>query len=64
MKKLTLWKLLLVLMALLVSVGSTIAYLTDSDGDVNVMTLGKVDITIHEYERDTDDNGDNNLDCK
>ena len=51
MKKLTLWKMLLVMLALVVSVGSTIAYLTDSDGDVNVMTLGRVEIDLIEQER-------------
>ena len=30
------------------SVGLTTAYLTDKDEDVNVMTLGNVDIAQHE----------------
>ena len=51
MKKLTTWKLLIVLLAMLVSVSGTIAYLTDSDGDVNVMTLGRVEIDLIEQER-------------
>ncbi|MBR6801103.1 MAG: hypothetical protein IKM61_05070 [Eubacteriaceae bacterium] len=34
-----------------VSVGATIAYLQDTDSDVNVMTLGNVYIEQHEYER-------------
>ena len=34
-----------------VSIGATLAYLTDTDEDVNVMTLGKVKIDQLEYER-------------
>ncbi len=49
--KRTLWKLLLICAAMFLSVGSTIAYLTDSDGDVNVMTLGRVEIDLIEQER-------------
>ena len=33
------------------AIGGTIAYLQDSDSDVNVMTLGNVSIAQHEYER-------------
>jgi len=44
--KRTILKLLAVCIALSVSIGSTIAYLTDSDGDVNVMTLGHVEINL------------------
>ncbi len=33
------------------AIGGTIAYLQDSDSDVNVMTLGNVKIEQHEYER-------------
>jgi len=33
------------------AVGGTLAYLQDSDSDVNVMTLGNVSIEQHEYER-------------
>ncbi len=49
--KRTILKLLAVCIALLVSVGSTIAYLTDTDADVNVMTLGRVEIDLIERER-------------
>lgn len=49
--KKTLWKLLLICAAMFLSVGSTIAYLTDSDADVNVMTLGRVEIDLIEQER-------------
>ena len=34
--------------------GGSLAYLQDSDSDVNVMTLGNVDITQHEYQRAVD----------
>ena len=33
------------------AIGGTIAYLQDTDSDVNVMTLGNVQIEQHEYER-------------
>ena len=33
------------------AVGGTVAYLTDTDSDVNVMTLGNVSIEQHEQER-------------
>ena len=38
-------------LSLALTIGSTIAYLSDSDMDVNVMTLGNVDIEQHEFER-------------
>lgn len=34
-----------------IAIGSTIAYLTSSDSDVNVMTLGNVSIIQHEMQR-------------
>ena len=34
-----------------ISIGATLAYLTDTDEDVNVMTLGKVKIDQLEFER-------------
>ncbi len=40
-----------------VSIGGTLAYLTSKDDDVNVMTLGKVEIKQHEYQRATNDDG-------
>lgn len=39
------------------AIGGTVAYLQDSDSDVNVMTLGNVSIEQHEYERAIDANG-------
>lgn len=50
MKKIVAWLLVLTLVAA-VSIGATLAYLTDADEDVNVMTLGKVKIEQLEYER-------------
>ena len=50
MKKVIAWLLVLALTAA-VSIGATLAYLTDTDEDVNVMTLGKVKIDQLEYER-------------
>lgn len=44
-------KLWILLLALFVSVGSSVAYLTATDADVNVMTLGDVKISLHEQER-------------
>ena len=40
------------------AIGGTVAYLTSKDSDVNVMTLGNVEIVQHEYEREVDANGD------
>ena len=50
MKKVLLAVLSMALVAA-VSIGATLAYLQDSDSDVNVMTLGNVKIEQNEYER-------------
>ena len=50
MKKVIAWLLVLIL-TVAVSIGATLAYLTDTDEDVNVMTLGQVKIDQLEYER-------------
>ena len=50
MKQVIAWLLVLALTAA-ISIGATLAYLTDTDEDVNVMTLGKVKIDQLEYER-------------
>lgn len=50
MKKVIAWLLVLALTAT-ISIGATLAYLTDTEEDVNVMTLGKVKIEQLEYER-------------
>ena len=42
---------------LLFGVASSIAYLTDTESDVNVMTVGNVKISQLEYERVVDENG-------
>ena len=54
MKKVIAWLLVLTLTAA-VSIGATLAYLTDTDEDVNVMTLGEVKIDQLEYERIDDE---------
>jgi predicted ribosomally synthesized peptide with SipW-like signal peptide len=54
MKKIIAW-LLVVALTAAISVGATLAYLTDTDEDVNVMTLGKVKIDQLEYERVDDE---------
>ena len=54
MKKIIAW-LLVVALTIAISVGATLAYLTDTDEDVNVMTLGKVKIDQLEYERVDDE---------
>lgn len=56
MKKIIALLLVIALTAAL-SVSLTMAYLQDSDDDVNVMTLGNVKIEQHEYERQVDADG-------
>ncbi len=51
MKKRTLMMALAIAAALLIATTGTLAYLTDTDSDVNVMTLGNVDIEQIELER-------------
>ncbi|MBQ8381718.1 MAG: hypothetical protein IJX47_00770 [Clostridia bacterium] len=53
-------KILVVLSLLLIAamaITGTVAYLTDEESDVNVMTVGNVSIKQHEYERAVDENG-------
>ena len=57
MKKIIAW-LLVVALTAAISIGATLAYLTDTDEDVNVMTLGKVKIDQLEYERVDDESKD------
>lgn len=58
MSKRTLTMIVTMLAALLIATTGTLAYLTDTDGAVNVMTIGNVDIEQLEYERVVDENGD------
>jgi len=51
MSKKTIALVLCMVLALTLGLGNTLAYLTDSDADVNVMTLGNVDIEQVELER-------------
>ncbi len=57
MKKSTLLMIVSVVLALTLSLGSTLAYLQDSDSDVNVMTLGNVYIEQLEFERELAEDG-------
>ncbi len=50
LKNVLLLGLSFVLVAVL-AIGGTVAYLTNTDDDVNVMTFGNVSIAQHEYER-------------
>ena len=52
--KRTKWLILCLVLCMAASLGGTIAYLTDTDGDVNVMTLGNVGINLIEEERNGD----------
>lgn len=54
MKKSTLLMIVSVVLALTLSLGGTLAYLQDSDSDVNVMTLGSVYIEQIEQEWNAD----------
>lgn len=59
MKKVIIWLLVLALTAA-ASIGATLAYLTDTDEDVNVMTIGKVKIDQLEFERIDTETADQN----
>lgn len=54
----TLLTILCLALVAVLSVAGTLAYLQDDDSDVNVMTLGNVEIEQLEYERVVDENGD------
>jgi len=45
---------LCIMLCLALTLGGTIAYLSNTDGDVNVMTLGQVKIDVEEFQRDGD----------
>lgn len=62
MKKSTLIMILSLVLAVALGVGGTLAYLTDEDGDINVMTVGHVTITQNEQERVEIGNPDAGLD--
>ena len=56
MSKRTLLLIISALVALVLTTTGTLAYLSDTDADVNVMTLGNVNITQNEQQRDADGN--------
>ena len=51
MSKRTLTLIVAMVAALLIATTGTLAYLTDTDGAVNVMTIGNVDIEQNEEQR-------------
>ena len=51
MKKSTLIMVLSLVLSLALAAGGTLAYLTDEDGDINVMTVGNVQIVQNEQQR-------------
>ena len=57
MMRIIAWLLVLAMTAA-ISIGATLAYLTDTDEDVNVMTIGNVKIDQLEYERIDDETVD------
>jgi len=63
MKKALAW-LLVIAMTAALAVGGTLAYLTDTDEDVNVMTLGQVKIDQLEYERVDVESADDKADVQ
>ena len=48
---------MVVALSVTAGVAGTMAYLQDDDSDVNVMTLGNVSITQHEYQRAVNEDG-------
>lgn len=58
MKKSTLIMMVSIVLAVALGIGGTLAYLTDTDADVNTMVLGNVQIVQNEQERVKDENGD------
>ena len=57
MKKSTLIMILCLVLAVAIGVGSTLAYLTDTDADKNVMTVGRVSVVQNEQQR-VEENGE------
>ena len=55
MKKSTLITIVALVLAMVLGIGGTIAFLTDTDSDVNVMVLGSIKIDQHEQDRNGDD---------
>lgn len=51
MKKSTLIMILSLVLAISLGLGGTLAYLTDTDADVNVMTVGRVSVVQNEQQR-------------
>ena len=62
MKKKLVAILLVVVLAAIAVAGGTLAYFTDTENETNVMTIGNVDITLHEIQKIKDTDGDGELD--
>ena len=62
MKKKILSLCLVVALAATAVIGGTLAYFTDTENETNVMTIGNVDITLHEIQKINDVDGDGQLD--
>lgn len=61
MKKSTLVMILCLVLAVALGVGGTLAYLTDTDADVNVMVMGDVQIVQNEQQRIEQGNAEEGL---
>lgn len=64
MKKKILTLCLVVALAATAVIGGTLAYFTDTENETNVMTMGNVDITLHELQKIKDTNSDGELDVE
>ena len=64
MKKKIIALSLSVVMIAVAAIGGTLAYFTDTDDAVNVMTMGNVQIVQNEYERVTDADGKKTTDLR
>jgi len=57
MSKKTIILCVALILALTLGLGGTLAYLTDTDADKNVMTVGRVQVVQNEQQRVEDGNG-------
>lgn len=64
MKKKILSLCLVAALAATAIIGGTLAYFTDTDAATNVMTVGDVDITLHELQKINDTDNDGALDVE
>ena len=64
MKKKFLSLCLVVALSATALIGGTLAYFTDTEAETNVMTIGNVDIELHEKQKVNDTNNDGELDVE